>query len=78
MVYKTKTKKNIEERYGKPLRDIVNDLYIGCNMSLNAVADELGVSKRTLVNWRRELGVPRKVFTVDPSYQDDCRTAAGE
>lgn len=61
--------RQVEEKYGKPMRDVLVDLYRELHTH-QAVADELGVTLKGLWEWRRDSGcrtVTRIVCDTEPA-----------
>lgn len=47
----------LQARLGRPLEDVVTDLYITKGMTLAEVATELEVGESTLSRWLTQLGI---------------------
>lgn len=47
----------MEARLGRPLADVLTDLYHGEGLTLAEVAERLGVSVNTVIRWMGALGV---------------------
>jgi predicted transcriptional regulator len=46
-------------RTGKPVEEVLRDLYLGQGLSQAAIAAELGITRITVAMWLREFGIER-------------------
>lgn len=53
----TRPMARMEARMGRPLADVLADLYHGEGLTLAEVAERLGVSVTTVLRWMAALGV---------------------
>lgn len=51
--------KLVEERTGRPLADLLRDLYVDRRHSQEEIAQATGVSRTQISEWLRELGISR-------------------
>ena len=56
----TKTRKMIEleEKYGKPIDEIIYEMYVENDMSQEKIAGTFGISQGSLSSWMMRLGIP--------------------
>lgn len=59
---KSKTMREVETRLGKPVEEIIRELYIDRDMLQADVAAELGISGPTLSIWMLKLGIPARRY----------------
>ena len=64
MVRKTKRMRGVEERYDRPLEQLLPQMYNG--MGLPAMATEMGVSKGTLWYWLLKFGINVRRIAIAP------------
>ncbi len=50
--------KEFEEKFGRPIHDILYDLYIVQNKGNRAISKELGIGSTTVLSWLRALNIP--------------------
>lgn len=60
--HRTESMTEVEHRFGKTLHTLLREKYLDEGLSLPRVADELGVSRRTVIRWMEANGVPRRRF----------------
>lgn len=58
--FKTRPMQALEHRLGRPLDEVLRDLYHGQGKTLDEVATELGVTLGTISRWMDALGVERR------------------
>lgn len=46
-------------RTGRPVDELLTELYVGRGMSQEGIARELGVTRMTVAMWLREFGISR-------------------
>jgi very-short-patch-repair endonuclease len=72
----------IEQQYGKPIHDLLVDLYHGQRKGIKQIARELGMSDRALWDWFDALDIPRRDRSEAVKAQwegnDQRRAAIGE
>lgn len=66
----TPTIERIEQEYGKPLRDVLLDLYHAQGLSLGAIGKLLGVHKTTVLKWFVALDLPTRQLMLPPEARD--------
>lgn len=54
---RTRAEQEIEARQGKPIADVLRDLYHGRRLSQQQMADELGVARSTVIDLMKRHGV---------------------
>lgn len=54
-------KKALEKHYKKSIREILIEMYVDKDMSMNQIAEELCVAKGTVWNWLMEEGIHKKI-----------------
>jgi transposase len=47
----------VEARYGAEIGDILRRLYVTETKSQQAIADELGVERKTVIQWMKRYGI---------------------
>jgi hypothetical protein len=57
---KTNKMREIEERFGEPIKDILLREYLGKRRTLDEAAKALGVTQGTLSGWCFKLGIPTR------------------
>jgi hypothetical protein len=50
----------VEGRYGRPIADVLRDLYVDRKLSQAEMARELGVHRTTVVEWMDRHGIPAR------------------
>lgn len=55
-----KRQAEIEAQFGKPIEDILRDLYYGENLGIKQIAKRLGISDHVAWTWFDSLGIPRR------------------
>lgn len=56
-VLKSRGMQLVEHRLGRPLEDVLRELYTDQGMTVKQVAEELGVSSASVSRWMGELGI---------------------
>ena len=56
---KTAAQQVLEARYGRPIEDVLRERYES-GLTLQQVADELGISRVTLATWMARAGIPTR------------------
>lgn len=57
IVLKSRGMQLVEHRLGRPLEDVLTELYVDQGMTVKQVATELGVSGASVSRWMSELGI---------------------
>ena len=66
--------RDIEQRCGRPIYDILYDLYVVQNMGNRAISKELGIGSTTVLAWLRDLNIPvRPPCAPQPSTLFCCQ-----
>jgi hypothetical protein len=55
-----KRQRDIEERFGEPIEDLLYRLYYVDEMGLKKIAEKIDVSDRNLWNWFEDFNIPRR------------------
>lgn len=50
----------VEIRLGRPLEEVIRELYIDQGLSARQVAAELGTTQPTVTRWMARLGIPAR------------------
>jgi transcriptional regulator with PAS, ATPase and Fis domain len=56
--------RRVEQEYGKPLEQVIRELYVDHDRLQADVARELGVSGPTLSIWMLKLGIPARRWAL--------------
>jgi transposase-like protein len=62
---KTRGMAILEERLGRPVRDVIQERYVEGGESMETVAAALGIDTSTLSRWMVRLSIPARVFASD-------------
>lgn len=54
---RTKFVLRIEKQYNKEIEEILREMYVDKNMTIDQIADELIVSSKTVWTWLKEVGI---------------------
>ena len=57
VVYRTREMQRIEAREGRPMDAILRDLYLDRQLTVEQVADGLGLTKGTISRWLERFGI---------------------
>lgn len=57
---KTWAMRAIEERTGRPIEDVIRELYVERGMTMRAAAAELGIATGALSRWMVALDIPAR------------------
>ena len=57
IILKSRGMQLVEHRLGRPLEEVLADLYVDQGMTVKQVAEELGVSSASVSRWMSELGI---------------------
>lgn len=50
----------VEAREGRPLEDLIDELYVRGGLTQQQVADRLGITNSALSRWMSALGIPTR------------------
>lgn len=56
---RTHAQELVELKTGRPVREVLEELYIERGLSQEAIADELGISRMTVALWLRQFSIVR-------------------
>lgn len=71
MILKTLRMQRMEAARGRPIEDILYDLYVRQNLTMEQVARELGVTTATVLDWLKRCHIPRRrIQFVFPAAND--------
>ena len=79
MIYKTLAMQRMEAQQGRPIEDILWDLYVSRDMTIPEVATYLGISNTSVHSWLKRCGIERR--RVRYEFPDVARirgTASGD
>lgn len=57
-LFKSREEQAVEARFGRDITDILRDLYHERRLNQAQMAQELGVSRSTVVEWMQRRGIP--------------------
>ncbi|MCL8207262.1 MAG: DUF1804 family protein [Actinomycetia bacterium] len=57
----------VEATWGRPLAEILRELYIEQNLTIPEVADRLGVAWSTVLRWLRKAGITPRRWRIPPT-----------
>lgn len=57
VVFRTREMQAIEAREGRPMDEILRDLYVTQGLTLEAVGDRLGITKGAASRWLERFGI---------------------
>lgn len=57
-IFKSRAEQRVEARFDATVPDLLRDLYVERGMSQEQVAQRLGVSRGTVVEWMRKHEIP--------------------
>ncbi len=57
-LFKSREEQAIEARLGRDIADVLREMYHDRRLSQAQIADELGVSRSTVVEWMQRRGIP--------------------
>jgi DNA-binding XRE family transcriptional regulator len=60
MQNQTHAQELVELRMGRPIADVLRDLYVVRGLTQEQVAAEIGVTRMTAVRWLAEYGITRR------------------
>lgn len=55
----------LEQRFGRPVAEIIQERYVQQGQSMAEVAAFLGIDTSTLSRWMVRLGIPARIFASD-------------
>jgi transposase len=61
---KTNYMKLVEKAFGKPVEELLRELYLDKGMTLAEIANEIFVSEITVLLWMRKFDVPTRKMTL--------------
>ena len=61
----TSLQRRIEREYGKPIQELLREMYVEKGMTMREIAEVLDVNIRTIQRWSKECGIQaRKMMWV--------------
>jgi len=57
---KTWAMRMVEERYGKPVEQLIHELYVEQGMTTTATGAHLGIDGSAVSRWMERLGIPAR------------------
>lgn len=60
VVYRTRQMQDIEARLGRPMGDILRELYVERGLTVESVGAELGITKGAVSRWLERFDIPAR------------------
>lgn len=73
MPRKTAAMRLAERDLGRPLEEALYDMYVVQGLSAHEIARQLGVTKASVLNWLRRLGIPTRTLMLPPEAETASR-----
>lgn len=65
IIHKTASMKQIESTYGKEIEEILRELYVDKDMTMEEIAEYLHISYPTITHWIQHAGIYHKRIRLE-------------